>query len=79
MKFALIFLTALVAISHQQFQRPRGVLWLSPYPNQLAVNNYQEYQPQPIYYNYVEDSPSFRYYKPVTPVMYSEVIKIIDF
>lgn len=31
MKFALLFLSALVVLSHQQFQHPRGLVWLSPY------------------------------------------------
>ncbi|XP_046646179.1 uncharacterized protein LOC124336419 isoform X1 [Daphnia pulicaria] len=31
MKFALMFLSAMVVLSHQQFQRPRGLIWASPY------------------------------------------------
>ncbi|KAI9559200.1 hypothetical protein GHT06_015989 [Daphnia sinensis] len=46
MKFTLVFLCACVVIAHQQIQRPRAMLWLSPYYSspQLAVNNYQAYR-----------------------------------
>ncbi|KZS14666.1 Uncharacterized protein APZ42_020011 [Daphnia magna] len=46
MKFTLVFLCACVVITHQQFQRPRAMLWLSPYYSspQSAVNNYQAYR-----------------------------------
>ncbi|XP_057368941.1 uncharacterized protein LOC130690005 [Daphnia carinata] len=46
MKFSLVFLCACVVITHQQFQRTRAMLWLSPYYSspQSAVNNYQGYR-----------------------------------
>jgi hypothetical protein len=48
MKLALVFLCAFVVFSHQQIQqRPRGVIWVSPYYSpQRLINGYQ-----PQYYN----------------------------
>ncbi|KAI9562587.1 hypothetical protein GHT06_010041 [Daphnia sinensis] len=46
MKLVLL-LSALVVMSHQQFQyrtRPRGLFWLSPYSPQRVVSNYQPAQ-----------------------------------
>jgi hypothetical protein len=73
MKLALIFLTALVAITHQQFQQqqPSGRSWWSlySYPAQLPriVADRRE-----IYYNnFQDDIPSIRRsYRPVRPVPY---------
>ncbi|XP_057369325.1 uncharacterized protein LOC130690329 isoform X2 [Daphnia carinata] len=66
MKFALIFLTALVAITQQQFQQQRmGRPWWLPsyYSPQPAVASYQH-----IYYNnFPENTPSFRQVKPSRP------------
>jgi hypothetical protein len=47
MKFTITaFLFALMVISHQQLQRPRGVIWVSPYysppQHQPFINNYQQ-------------------------------------
>jgi hypothetical protein len=53
MKLALIFLSALVVISHQQFyqQRPaRGMLWWLPYSPQRLLNSYQ----QPLYNDHLQ-------------------------
>jgi len=52
MKLALLFLAALVVISHQQFyqQRPaRGMLWWMPYSPQRLLNSYQ-----PLYGDHLE-------------------------
>jgi hypothetical protein len=68
MKLALIFLSALVTITHQQFhQQTDGMPWWSPYsygPQQLPsmVTNHQE-----IYYNnFQDDIPSLRRLRPAT-------------
>ncbi|EFX82564.1 hypothetical protein DAPPUDRAFT_101160 [Daphnia pulex] len=73
MKLAFIFISALVAITHQQFQQqqPSGRSWWSPYsyPQQLPsiVADRRE-----IYYNLQDDTiPSIRRsYRPVRPVPY---------
>lgn len=69
MKLALIFLSALVAITHQQFQQQRvgGSWWLpSYYPTGPTVSTYQH-----IYYNnFQEDIPSFRHVRPSRPISY---------
>jgi hypothetical protein len=44
MKFSLAFLCALVVISHQQLQKPRGLVWFSPY--------YSLTNPSPVINNY---------------------------
>jgi hypothetical protein len=76
MKLALIFLSALVAITHQQFQQqPSGSPWWSPYPAQLPriVADRRE-----IYYSLQDDIPSIRRYRPVRPVPYfSQVSEFI--
>ena len=61
MKLALIFFATLVVVTHQQYQRSRGMLWLSPYSNLRQVfNNYQ-----PIYYDDVkQDLPIYRQLSP---------------
>ncbi|XP_057368655.1 uncharacterized protein LOC130689731 [Daphnia carinata] len=65
MKFAFIFLQTLMVISHQQFQRPRVVPWLSPYSS--FIRNYN-----PLYYDNAEDViPHFRYSRPLRPTIYS--------
>lgn len=57
MKLALIFLATLVVITHQQLQRTRGMLWLSPYLQWPAINNFQ-----PIYYDEIKEYiPFFRH------------------
>lgn len=51
MKLVLL-LSALVVMSHQQFQyrtKPRGLFWLSPYSPQRVISNYQ---PAQIYNDY---------------------------
>ncbi|KAI9559262.1 hypothetical protein GHT06_016051 [Daphnia sinensis] len=65
MKFALIFLSTLMAMSHQQFQRTRVVPWLSPYTS--FIRNYN-----PLYYDNTEDViPYVRYSRPLRPTIYS--------
>ncbi|KAI9558800.1 hypothetical protein GHT06_015589 [Daphnia sinensis] len=68
MKFALIFLSALVAITQQQFQQQRmsRPWWLpSYYTPQPTVSSYQH-----IYYNnFPENAPSFRQVKPSRPYL----------
>ena len=65
MKLALIFLAAVVVVSHQQFQRSRGMVWLSHFSPRPAVNNYR----QPIYYDGIkEDIPFYRYMSPAMPM-----------
>ncbi|XP_046637206.1 uncharacterized protein LOC124315517 isoform X2 [Daphnia pulicaria] len=59
MKLALI-LSALVVISHQQFQhrtRPRELVWLSHYPHRDALDNYH---PTRFYNDYLPYRPSGR-------------------
>lgn len=76
MKLAFVFLLALVVVSQQQYHRPR-TLWYSPYLQQPAFNPIQPY-----HYNYVEGVPSFRYYTPSRPAIYSQVrffISIFNF
>ncbi|KAI9559317.1 hypothetical protein GHT06_016106 [Daphnia sinensis] len=53
MKFALLFLSAIVVLSHQQFQHPRGLVWLSPYvqSQQPILHQYH----QAVYYGLNED------------------------
>jgi hypothetical protein len=74
MKLALIFLSALVVITRQQFQpQPAGGRpWWSPYSYRellpSVVTNHQE-----IYYNNFQDDiplSSFRRFRPTSPVSY---------
>ncbi|XP_057368796.1 uncharacterized protein LOC130689879 [Daphnia carinata] len=53
MKLVLLFLSAFVAFSHQQFQHPRGLVWISPY-TQSQQPILHEYQ-QALYYRPNED------------------------
>ncbi len=71
MKLALVFLSAFVVISHQQFHQPlRGMRWM-PYSQQRVLQNY--YQPH-YYDNFDEDeSPYYRQFRPSRPVAYLQV------
>ncbi len=73
MKFALLFLSALLVVSHQQFQQYRdGLDWWSPYYQQSYLGNYQQsvpfigsyQQPQPFIRNYQERDPLINSYPP---------------
>ena len=73
MKIALIFLSVMVAITHQQFQRQRERIWWSPhyYPSQPSINNYQR-----VYQDLQDDiQPDYRQFRPTRPIIYSEVVK----
>lgn len=65
MKLALIFLSALVVISHQQFyqQRPaRGMLWWLPYYSpQHVLNSYQQLDELPFPRQLTSSSGSVNY------------------
>lgn len=70
MKLALIFLSAFVVISHQQFQPLRGMRWM-PYSQQRVLQNYY----QPAYYDNVDEdeSPYYRQFRPSRPISYVQV------
>jgi hypothetical protein len=72
MKLALIFLTALVAITHQQFQQqqPSGRPWWSPYSYPAQLPRIVADRREIYYNNFQDDIPSIRRYRPVRPVPY---------
>ena len=81
MKFAILFLSAFLVISDQQFQPQRGQAWWSPYRQQPFYNKYQpetflhqqlqipinNYQPD-YYGQHVQDEDPF-YRRRYTPLI----------
>ncbi|XP_046638416.1 uncharacterized protein LOC124316482 [Daphnia pulicaria] len=66
MKVALIFLSVMVAITHQQFQRQ--LLWRNYYPSYPSVNKYQR-----IFQNLPDDiQPEYYQFRPTRPITYSK-------
>ena len=71
MKIALIFLSVMVAITQQQFQRQQQRIWWTPhyYPSQPSINNYQR-----VYQDLQDDiQPDYRQFRPTRPIIYSPV------
>lgn len=63
MKFAIVLLSVMVALSQTQYLRRSRFRWSPP---QQRV--YDHYQPIP-YDDYIEDYPSYRHYRPSRPII----------
>ena len=71
MKLALILLSALVVLSHQQYLRPAGMRWLSQQNTARDIFHYQ-----PVHYDDMDvDIPYFRFAKPTKAIAYFDVTK----